>query len=162
MRLVPHSAPSLRVRSWVHGQDGSSEDVSYMPFPDGVTMGVIYDLVQSFLLHNPVASFAVAFEAKGREDGVGISLYLDMTVQCCVDDDEDEGVVLRSEGEEVSVRDLEWKTDRENDVVDYWHDSGTDLTAEQGGVGKEEWEEWKSARANVSWGDDLDAGAPAR
>lgn len=148
----------------MHGQDGSSEDVSYMSFPDGVTMGAVYDLVQSFLLHNLVASFAVAFEnGKGREDGVGISLYLDMTFQCCVDEDSgDESVVLRSEGEEVGVRELEWKMGRDEDVGHLWYDWGTDLTTEQGGVGEKEWEEWKKARATVSWGDDLDAGAPAR
>ncbi|KAH7401798.1 hypothetical protein DE146DRAFT_735122 [Phaeosphaeria sp. MPI-PUGE-AT-0046c] len=160
MALISHSPSTLKIKRWVHGQGGSSEDVACVPFDsscNGVTMGVVWDVTQSFLVNNIVASFGLAFEEKG-DGGVGMTLYLSMTVQCCIyTDDEDEQVRLRSEGEELTAHKVEWETARGEDKGDMWSGGATDLTGERGGVEEPEYKAWKDARTGVSSGDALDA-----
>lgn len=167
--MISHPPSRLRVRRYTEGDGGGAEDIAYIPFDDksGVSMGVIYDIVHSFLVDNPVASFGVAFskvqirgsdndEISNQGDEVGVTLHLELTVQCCVDEsDDEEANRLRSEGEEATAHGLEWKTKVEwtdEDIFDdqfvpgLWEEWKSDLNTERGGLYEGEWEEWKSVR----------------
>lgn len=120
-------------------------------------MGIVYDIVHSFLAANRVASFAVAFNwhDDGEDDAaVGMTLYLDMTFQCCVYEGDEEGVKkLRSEGEEITADGLEWSArrkwmddDLDEQVPDMWDEWKSDLDVERGGLDQGEWEEWRRCR----------------
>lgn len=103
-------------------QDGDSYDLACMTFDEtsaGVAMGTIYDIVQSWCPNHPVAAFNLFIEDKEDTGYVDITLYLEMTVQCCQDsDDSDDGVNLTSDGEQVTVQKLDWRTARKEDIFE--------------------------------------------
>lgn len=148
MSLISHPSSSLRIVKYVHARGGDGFGITRIPFPSknssssstssaGVTMGIIYDIVHDFLNRNSASSFCLVFQQDRKTGEVGITLALYMTVQCTVWLEMLERVSLRSEGEETTVRELEWRRERgeeDGDVPgmrDVWE---SELTLERGGV----------------------------
>lgn len=130
------------------------EDVSHVSSENGVTMGVIYDLVLSFMTKEERGGvFNTAFES--RDDGVRMALRLYRVVECIID--EDGGVLYESEGREVGVDDLEWKQvrqdrlDDEHRLSEMYETWGCDLTLEKGGVSEVEWNKGALAAMHREW-----------
>lgn len=140
MSLTSHPASTLRIIRYVHAMGGDSESIAHIPFPpsSGVTMGIVYDIVHDFLEYDSSASFCVAYHHDHETGEVEVSLALYMTISCVLWGSMEEGISLRSEGEEMTVRGLDWQRGRRGEEHkdipgrrDVW---GTDLTAERGGV----------------------------
>jgi hypothetical protein len=144
MLLTQPQSTELKVVRWIHGQGGDSEHVALVSFPaKAVTMGRVYDIAESFLREESASfpCFGVGFD-QGKT-GLEVTLYLRMTSQCSPRYKPME-VTLNSAAAEM-LQGLEWKStngNRRRLKMDW----STELSEERGGVGEEEWEEWKKMR----------------
>lgn len=121
MALTSPSSHILQLARCIRTQDEDQYDVAGMSFDGtsaGVTMGAIYDIVQSWYPDYPVALFNLFIEDKEDTGKVNVTLYLEMTIQCCMDSDKRDGVDLRSEGEEVTAQKVEWKDSSEEEYFE--------------------------------------------
>lgn len=129
------------------------EEVANVPFERGVTMGMIYDIVLSFLGKDPEGAFSLAFESIA--EGVRIVLRLYSVVSCDIDEhDEEDWELYESEGRQVGVDDLEWRQverdclDDELRLSEMYNSWGRSLTKEKGGMLEQDF--WKQAhRARI-------------
>ncbi|KAH7073038.1 hypothetical protein BKA63DRAFT_516229 [Paraphoma chrysanthemicola] len=159
MLFMQPAPKSLRVVRWTHGQMGDLAHHADISFPnDAVTMGLVYDLTEKFL-HDSAGCFpSFALCIVDGKDGPKATLYLRMTVQCCIDEDCEDERVLRSEGaDDESV--LEYKdgkndggAEAEAELEKRWYEKlpstwETDLIDDRGGVEEEEWQDWLLMRA---------------
>jgi hypothetical protein len=131
MLFMQPPAKSLRVVAWMHGQ--------------GVTMGHVYDITESWLRDADRSYPAFGIDIEDGEMGPQMTLYLRMTVQCCINEDYEFGLSLRSQGQEMTWQQLDKEEDVEDDpfgTTRLTMEWTTGLTEERGGVGQKEWEEW--------------------
>jgi hypothetical protein len=150
MLLMQPPPKSLKVVMWMHGQGGDSESIADVSFADkpaqGVTMGRVYDITESWLRDADDSYPAFGIDIEDGEMGPQMTLYFRMTVQCCVDEGDEFGMSLKSQGQEMTWHQLEKKEEEMYEdafgstrLTMEWK---TGLTEERGGVGQEEWEEW--------------------
>ncbi|KAF2255238.1 hypothetical protein BU26DRAFT_547233 [Trematosphaeria pertusa] len=152
MLLIQPPPTSLSVVKFCHAMMGDFCNEAKVPFKGsksgGVTMGVIYDITESFLRHERVASFGLSI--LDLEEGPQITLYLTYTVQCCIDTDLRKWS-LRSEAAEIQEQHLEYKEREESAERKRFDRTWTsDLTVEKGGVDSVEFERWQRDRAPIS------------
>lgn len=183
MSTVSHPPGELKVRATSHGMGGDWVQRAVVRFlgeesqgeseagkgggigkgdkkveRDGggyLTMGPLYDLVESYLAacQGSYPRFKVEyFEGKSGQ-GPRMVLELGMTVQCCVDDTEEEEMVwLRSKGQEMETLSVLERCKVDEELRDFDMDGEPNdkvkrgLTWLKGGVGDYEWKEWVRER----------------
>lgn len=143
MLLVQPTPKTLSVVKWVSGRGGDARVETSIPCADfasgGVTMGVVYDVTESFLGGQRVASFGLAVRDEG-EGAPRITLYLEYTQQCTLGGCSWEKTV-RSKGSEVLDYRLDYEVKERNrdGLKKTWE---SDLTVERGGVDHEAFRKW--------------------
>jgi hypothetical protein len=152
MLFVQPSPRELHVVQVSHGQGGDYEEKSVVGVEDGegVTMGLIYDITESFVRGERISSFGLTL-ANIDTDGnkaPRMSLFLMYTQQCCVGlppkDD-----YMKSCGAAWDIESVEWVESRIEEYVGIDMERSTDLTPEKGGVDQEIWEAWMREREEL-------------
>ncbi|OAL53481.1 hypothetical protein IQ07DRAFT_585392 [Pyrenochaeta sp. DS3sAY3a] len=161
MLIVQPPPRALRVVQFTHAMRADFKDEAHVSFADeaaqGVTMGAVYDIAESFLSSKVVAGFGLAIHSGTLGAGTQMTLHLTFTKQCCQRDVET-GVSVRSAGatkgtgfwglELEPVGDESGLGSRQSKRL--WIDWETDLGSEDGLMELYEWEEWKRKKAPIS------------
>lgn len=148
MLLMQPPPKELQVIEWCHAMGGDTESKKTITFDDTpagcVTMGRVYDVAESFTRSKFAdhGSFGLSFSASTTATSPPcLTLRLSYAISC-VRSWVSMNVVLRSDAAELT-HNLEWDPRDPGWRRGYKDTSyGTDFTAEKGGVGAEEWEEW--------------------
>jgi hypothetical protein len=135
------------------GQGGDYEEKTVFTMEEGaegVRMGMLYDITESFLRSESVSSFGLTIT--NAEEGEGqaprMTLWLMYTQQCCVDLPHQDSY-MKSRGSKWDIDDVEWMESRLEEVVGIDMDRETDLTAEKGGIDGVMWVKWQREREGV-------------
>jgi hypothetical protein len=128
MLLVQPPPRQLHLLKIAQGQGGDWEEKAIVNVGErGVTMGLVYDVTESFLRGEPVSSFGLTVGLPPRDN------YMRSR----------DKVFDGSEG-------IEWEYSRDTDGDDGLDmDHKTDLTPGKGGVDEDAWEQWNLERVGV-------------
>ncbi|KAF1845569.1 uncharacterized protein K460DRAFT_366434 [Cucurbitaria berberidis CBS 394.84] len=150
----------LSVVRFCNGQGGDFIDEATVSFADsasgGVTMGLIYDLSESFVRENPVSQFGISLKTSATGPP-RIALHLIYTSQCCPSSPSSPRFMSQGAKSQCEIDMLEWQLEKE--VVEEgsleWGtrssiDWETDFSVGRGVLNLWEWEEWKRKRAPIS------------
>jgi hypothetical protein len=155
--LVMHPSPTdLHVISWVHAMGGDTESKCKISFENGVTMGAVYDIAESFLRRHFAShgSFGLSFLDRGPDEPPYLALRMSWSISCTGGWARNNDA-LRSEAAELEFEKLEWEPKPEGWTRGYRNSSyESDLSAERGGVEGEEWESWVGCYGPVEEPDD--------
>jgi hypothetical protein len=134
------------------GQGGDYEEKTVFTMEEGaegVTMGMLYDITESFLRSESVSSFGLTItNTEGEGQAPRMTLWLMYTQQCCVDLPHQDSY-MKSRGSKWDIDGVEWMESRLEEEVGIDMDRETDLTAEKGGVDGVMWGEWQREREGV-------------
>jgi len=158
MLIIQPPPQNLSIVEFCNADGGDDKRTAEIPFEDtqGVSMGTVYDIAQSFVCNEEQSDFGLSI--LDSETGPQITLYLRYTSQCCIDQEFPIPYDLKSEDASANAyEELKFVSSGVGVGEDgiYYEcridmDWTTDLTLERGGVDVLEYKNWCRKRFSVS------------